>query len=80
MHVGALRLLRSELRGSTSVRPFCDAKNSGASALHRDAILSDKTCRPGLTRGFTGRVGTVRTGLPVTLQRFARLSACLFPI
>jgi nitronate monooxygenase len=55
MHVGSLQLALGA-EGSRSARPFWHAKNSGASALHRDAILSDKTCRTGLTRGFTGRL------------------------
>jgi nitronate monooxygenase len=35
---------------------FLACEESGASVLHRDAILSGKARRTGLTRGFTGRL------------------------
>src|SRR6201999_1722174 len=35
---------------------FLGCAESGASALHREAILAGKAARTGLTKGFTGRL------------------------
>jgi hypothetical protein len=57
MHVGALRLLRSELRGSRSARPFFGMRRIQVRA--RFIVTRSSATRlaeTGLTRGFTGRL------------------------
>ena len=49
---------------------FLACEESGASALHRNAILSGKARRTGLTRGFTGRLARgIRNQLLQELNR-----------